>query len=342
MCELMRGHAPTVALRGSSMGGSCAIHAAALDHSLAAASWPSAPRPRTGCCVACAPASSPTSRSIARPSKPWLEAIDVYQAVWPARTGHGAAPAPRPRRRADPLHRRRGLYEAAHEPKRLLVLPGGTIARSSTTWRSSRSRGASSRRRRVSGRCRPEGCCRPSRPGPRRSPTRPCRVAYRPAEVGVDPAYGVPDVLGEVLGAAAHATRDRRHPGAARASARTACRGLARTGDLRPGRRGRRERRPAGRRNRWSRAGAGAALAAAAATSGRRSGCYSSRRGAASAAICAGPVIWGRRLVLAHAQAAEAVDDVVAGPTAEAPIRSPHHREHQDRERNRRRWCPDW
>src|SRR3954454_23506149 len=27
MCELMRGHAPTVALRGSSMGGFCAIHA---------------------------------------------------------------------------------------------------------------------------------------------------------------------------------------------------------------------------------------------------------------------------------------------------------------------------
>src|SRR2546430_532934 len=36
MCELMRGHAPAVALRGSSMGGFCAIHAAALDPSLTA------------------------------------------------------------------------------------------------------------------------------------------------------------------------------------------------------------------------------------------------------------------------------------------------------------------
>src|SRR3954454_12790593 len=36
MCELMREHAPAVALRGSSMGGFCAIHAAALDPSLAA------------------------------------------------------------------------------------------------------------------------------------------------------------------------------------------------------------------------------------------------------------------------------------------------------------------
>src|SRR3954464_10013347 len=36
MCHLLRGHAPEVALRGSSMGGFCAIHAAAADPSLAA------------------------------------------------------------------------------------------------------------------------------------------------------------------------------------------------------------------------------------------------------------------------------------------------------------------
>src|SRR4051794_36775272 len=36
MCELMCEHAPAVALRGSSMGGFCAIHAAAADPSLAA------------------------------------------------------------------------------------------------------------------------------------------------------------------------------------------------------------------------------------------------------------------------------------------------------------------
>src|SRR5512132_1075363 len=36
MCGLMRRHAPLVALRGSSLGGFCAIHAAALDPSLAA------------------------------------------------------------------------------------------------------------------------------------------------------------------------------------------------------------------------------------------------------------------------------------------------------------------
>src|ERR671931_2957371 len=36
MCELMRGHAPPVALRGSSMGGFCAIHVGARDPSLAA------------------------------------------------------------------------------------------------------------------------------------------------------------------------------------------------------------------------------------------------------------------------------------------------------------------
>src|SRR5919109_1097273 len=36
MCQLLRKHAPVVALRGSSMGAWCAIHAAALDHSIAA------------------------------------------------------------------------------------------------------------------------------------------------------------------------------------------------------------------------------------------------------------------------------------------------------------------
>src|ERR687896_342263 len=34
MCDLMRAHAPAVALRGSSLGGFCAIHAAALDGNL--------------------------------------------------------------------------------------------------------------------------------------------------------------------------------------------------------------------------------------------------------------------------------------------------------------------
>src|SRR3954469_25122963 len=36
MCELLRTHAPRVALRGSSMGGFCAIEAAARDPSLCA------------------------------------------------------------------------------------------------------------------------------------------------------------------------------------------------------------------------------------------------------------------------------------------------------------------
>src|SRR5919201_1660 len=36
MCDPVRRHAPAVALRGTSMGGFCAIHAAALDPSLAA------------------------------------------------------------------------------------------------------------------------------------------------------------------------------------------------------------------------------------------------------------------------------------------------------------------
>ncbi|HEY1357359.1 MAG TPA: alpha/beta fold hydrolase [Thermoleophilaceae bacterium] len=124
MCELMRGHAPAVALRGSSLGGFCAIHAAARDHSLAAV-------------VAICPAPEDrllrglrsdelTDFAVDRDAlDPWLESLDIYDAVG----GLGDQTA------LLLLHARgdeqipytvsEELYAAAHEPKRLLVLPGG-------------------------------------------------------------------------------------------------------------------------------------------------------------------------------------------------------------------------
>src|SRR3954447_25014955 len=124
MCELMRRHAPTVALRGSSMGGFCAIHAAALDPSLAAV-------------VAICPAPEDrllrglrsgelTDFAVDREAvEPWLESLDIYEAV--GRLGPDTALLMLHARGDEqiPYTVSEELHAAAHEPKRLLVLPGG-------------------------------------------------------------------------------------------------------------------------------------------------------------------------------------------------------------------------
>ena len=124
MVGLMREHAPRVGLRGSSMGGFCAIHAAALDPDLAAV-------------VAICPAPEDMLLRGVRSGElrdfqldreglePLLESSSLYQAV----AGLG------PQTALLLLHAEgdeqiphtvsRELYEAAHEPKRLLILPGG-------------------------------------------------------------------------------------------------------------------------------------------------------------------------------------------------------------------------
>jgi uncharacterized protein len=124
MCELMRRHARAVALRGSSMGGFCAIHAAALDPSIAAV-------------VAICPASEDrllrglrsgelTDFAVDREAvEPWLESLDIYEAV--ARLGPETALLLLHARGDEqiPYTVSEELFQAAHEPKRLLVLPGG-------------------------------------------------------------------------------------------------------------------------------------------------------------------------------------------------------------------------
>ncbi len=124
MCELVREHAPAVALRGSSMGGFCAIHAAAPDPSLAAV-------------VAICPA--PEDRllrglrsgelvdfAVDRDAmEPWLESLDLYEAV--GRLGPDTALLLLHARGDEqiPYTVSEELFAAAHEPKRLVVLPGG-------------------------------------------------------------------------------------------------------------------------------------------------------------------------------------------------------------------------
>jgi uncharacterized protein len=123
MCDLMFEHAPEVGLRGSSLGGFCALHAAALEPAIAAV-------------VAICPA--PEDRLLRGLRKgdlrdfepdpslePWLQSLSVYDAV--------AALGPRTallllHARGDeeiPYTVSEDLYSTAHEPKRLVILPGG-------------------------------------------------------------------------------------------------------------------------------------------------------------------------------------------------------------------------
>jgi uncharacterized protein len=124
MVELVRGRTEAVALRGSSMGGFQAIHAAARDSSLCAV-------------VAICPAPDDLLLRGLRSGQPldfrcdapateaWLETLDIYHAV--GRLG--------PQTELLLMHARgdeqvpwtvsEDLDAAAHEPKRLLIFPGG-------------------------------------------------------------------------------------------------------------------------------------------------------------------------------------------------------------------------
>jgi len=124
MCELLAESAPAVALRGSSMGGFVAVHAAA--------GWGEA-----AAVVAICPAPEDLLLRGLRSDRlvdfemdrealePWLEALDIYEAI--GRLGprtalllmHAEGDEQIPYTVSQELH------AAAKEPKRLLVLPGG-------------------------------------------------------------------------------------------------------------------------------------------------------------------------------------------------------------------------
>lgn len=124
MCELLADEAPVVALRGSSMGGFVAIHAAA--------GWG-----RAAAVVAICPAPEDLLLRGLRSGRlvefevdreaiePWLEALDLYEAA--GRLGPGTALLLMHAEGDEqiPYSVSQELHEAAGEPKRLLVLPGG-------------------------------------------------------------------------------------------------------------------------------------------------------------------------------------------------------------------------
>lgn len=124
MCELMREHAAGVALRGSSMGGCIAIHAAARD-------------PRIVACVAICPAPEDLLARGLRSGElleleadrdliePWLESLDTYDTV--ARLGPSTALLLLHARGDEqvPYTISEQLHAMAGEPKRLILFPGG-------------------------------------------------------------------------------------------------------------------------------------------------------------------------------------------------------------------------
>jgi pimeloyl-ACP methyl ester carboxylesterase len=129
MAALLRSHAPSIALRGSSMGGFQAIHAAARART--------AGEPPISAVVAICPAPDDGLLRFLRSgqelhfrcdreaSAEWLESLNIYDAA--------ASLAPETalllmHARGDeqvPYEISERLHEAAGEPKRLLVMPGG-------------------------------------------------------------------------------------------------------------------------------------------------------------------------------------------------------------------------
>ena len=124
MVELMRGHAGRVALRGSSMGGFQAIHAGARDPDLCAV-VAICPAPDDLLLRGLRSGEELRFRCDVAATAEWLETLDVYAAVdrLGPRTGlllmHARGDEQIPWTVSEDLH------AAAHEPKRLLVLPGG-------------------------------------------------------------------------------------------------------------------------------------------------------------------------------------------------------------------------
>jgi alpha-beta hydrolase superfamily lysophospholipase len=124
MCELMRSHAPQVALRGSSLGGSLAIHAAARDPSLCAV-VSICPAPEDLLLRGLRSGELTDFRADREALEPWLESLDLYSAV--AAFGEATSLLLLHARGDEqiPYTVSEELYAASHEPKRLLVLPGG-------------------------------------------------------------------------------------------------------------------------------------------------------------------------------------------------------------------------
>ncbi len=124
MAELLRSHAPRVALRGSSMGAFQAIHAAAISTSISAV-VAICPAPDDGLARFLRSGQELHFRCDREAAGPWLESLDIYSAA--ASLGPETALLLMHARGDEqvPYEISERIHEAAHEPKRLLLMPGG-------------------------------------------------------------------------------------------------------------------------------------------------------------------------------------------------------------------------
>jgi len=125
MCNVIRTHAPAVALRGSSMGGFTAIHAAALDGNVAAVVAIS-PAPEDFLLRGLRTGNLDGFDVDREATEVWLETLDIRRAI--AALGEAGTGLLLMHAKGDeqvPYTVSQELYEAAAEPKRLLVVPGG-------------------------------------------------------------------------------------------------------------------------------------------------------------------------------------------------------------------------
>lgn len=124
MADLLRAHAPRIALRGSSMGGFQAIHAAARSDAISAV-VAICPAPEDGLARFLRSGQELHFRCDREATGPWLESLDIYSAA--ASLGPETALLLMHARGDEqvPYEISERLYEVAEEPKRLLLMPGG-------------------------------------------------------------------------------------------------------------------------------------------------------------------------------------------------------------------------
>ena len=125
MCELLGRHAPHVALRGSSLGGFCAILAAAASQGGVAAVAAICPAPGYLLLRGVRNETLTGFRADRAALEPWLETVSLSDAA-AALSPHTALLLMHARGDEQvPYTVSEELYAAAGEPKRLLLLPGG-------------------------------------------------------------------------------------------------------------------------------------------------------------------------------------------------------------------------
>jgi uncharacterized protein len=124
MCGLLREHAPSVALRGSSMGGFCALHAAALDGN-ASAVVVICPATAGGLARGLRSGSLSSFECDVEATLPWLEGLDTGAAVESLAPETALLLLHAQGDEQVPYTVSQELYERAGRPKRLLLMPGG-------------------------------------------------------------------------------------------------------------------------------------------------------------------------------------------------------------------------